>query len=303
MRQKIVRHVVDIYSLPTGYPIFAMLSHPGRVRKGNEDACAASPEAGIFVVCDGMGGAAAGEVASHLAAETLLTHLLESAPEPDAGGRAATPQVRLNAAIQAANHAIFQKARNSPEFSGMGTTLVAILYIEPPTSADTVDTDILPPAVPPLWLAHVGDSRCYLYRDRELSQLTADHSLVEEQLRAGQITAAEAARSPMRNFITRAVGSQSSVDADIQGLRSQPGDIYLLASDGLNRELSDADIATVLADIPSPPTEPYLNAACQSLITAANQHGGRDNITVLLVAFPHGIERRRLRRPDPDPTP
>jgi PPM family protein phosphatase len=286
--------------LPTPDLIYAMLTHPGRVRQGNEDACAVSLEANAFVVCDGMGGAAAGEVASHLAAEKFLAHLTPNGAESP---RPATPQARLNAAIQAANHSIFQKARNSPELSGMGTTLVALLYVPAPTPpADADPTEALTPTEAPdpterptLWLAHVGDSRCYLYRQRTLTQLTADHSLVEEQLRAGQITAAEAARSPMRNFITRAVGSQSSTDADIQCLRPEPGDLYLLASDGLNRELSDADIATVLADVPSPPTEPYLAAACQTLINAANQHGGRDNITVLLVGFPKGIERRKRR--------
>ena len=280
-----------------------MLSHPGRVRKGNEDACAASPEAGIFVVCDGMGGAAAGEVASHLAAETLLTHLLGPLRSPTP---AAAPPLRRSASTPPSRPPTTPSSRrratppSSPAWAPRSSPFSTSSRRPRPIPSTPTSC---PRQFHRLWLAHVGDSRCYLYRDRELSQLTADHSLVEEQLRAGQITAAEAARSPMRNFITRAVGSQSSVDADIQGLRPHPGDIYLLASDGLNRELSDADIATVLADIPSPPTEPYLNAACQSLITAANQHGGRDNITVLLVAFPHGIERRKLRRPDPDPTP
>jgi serine/threonine protein phosphatase PrpC len=262
--------------LPASQIIYAMLSHTGLLRKGNEDTCAAELDLGAFVVCDGMGGAAAGEVASHLAAETFLTHL-----EP----ADASAPARLTAAVEAANHVVFDKARHQPELSGMGTTLVALLH-----APDTAKPN------PDLWLAHVGDSRCYLYRGRGLVQLTDDHSLVEEQLRAGQITAYEAARSPMRNYITRAVGSQSTVDIDIQPLRTQPGDLYLLASDGLNRELTDSDIATVLADIPSPPTTPYLAAACKALITAANHHGGRDNVTVLLVAFPQGIERRKPRR-------
>ncbi|CAN5759199.1 Stp1/IreP family PP2C-type Ser/Thr phosphatase [soil metagenome] len=282
-------------TLPTDTLIYAMLSHRGRVRHGNEDACAASLSAGAFVVCDGMGGAAGGEVASLLAAETFLRHV--AAPATSTPPK--TPQARIQAAVQAANHAIFQKATQNTELSGMGTTLVALLYVPPkpgpvlepkPSAAITIR-----PVPPSLWLAHVGDSRCYLYRGRKLSQLTDDHSLVEEQLRAGQITAAEAAASPMRNLITRAVGSQATVEIDIQALRPQPGDLYLLASDGLNRELTDADIATVLADIPSPPTEPYLAAACQSLITAANNAGGRDNITVLLLAFPKGIERRKAK--------
>jgi serine/threonine protein phosphatase PrpC len=277
-----------------------MLSHPGIVRKGNEDACAASPKAGAFVVCDGMGGAAAGEVASHLAAETFLHLLTEPVagkikgelPDSPSAPAQLTPEGRLTAAIEAANHAVFQKAQENPELAGMGTTLVALLH----TAASASRTAPGETSAASLWLAHVGDSRCYLYRNRQLSQLTADHSLVEEQVRAGHITADEAANSPMRNYITRAVGSQAGVEIEIQSLQTQPGDLYLLASDGLNRELSDADIAVVLADVPSPPTQPYLAAACQALINAANNNGGHDNITVLLLAFHKGIERRKSRR-------
>jgi serine/threonine protein phosphatase PrpC len=272
--------------LHSNHLIYAMLTHPGRVRKGNEDACAASIEAGAFVVCDGMGGAAAGEVASHLAAETFIAHLAPSDPDSPPTQK---PQTRLNAAIQAANHAVFQKSRLSPDLSGMGTTLVALLYTPtpPPPSPSPTDSAItIRPTPPTLWLAHVGDSRCYRRRGRELTQLTSDHSFVEEQIRAGQITAAEAAYSPMRNLITRAVGSQAHADAEIQGHRPKPGDLYLLASDGLTRELSSEDISMVLADIPTPATQPYLAAACHSLIKAANHNGGHDNITVLLVAFP-----------------
>ncbi len=266
-----------------------MSSHPGRVRKGNEDACAASPEAGAYVVCDGMGGAAAGEVASHLAAETFLSQLRSSGSDANPDQK---PQARLNAAIHAANQVIFQKAHLEPELSGMGTTLVALLHSPVPPTPQSPQSDSQPdapitirPAPPTLWLAHVGDSRCYRRRGRELTQLTADHSLVEEQIRAGYITEAEAMFSPMRNVITRAVGSQEHVDVEIQGHRPRIGDLYLLASDGLNRELSSDDIAMVLSNIPTPATEPYLAAACESLIKAANHNGGHDNITVLLAAF------------------
>ncbi len=234
---------------------FAMLSHTGRVRKGNEDTCDARPENGLFVVCDGMGGAAAGEVASKLAADTFLAHLAAS-PSPD-------PATRLEAAIHAANDTVYQHACRHPELRGMGTTLVALLL--EPTS---------------LTLAHVGDSRCYLFRDRTLTPLTQDHSLVEEQLRSGQITAAQALHHPMRNIITRAVGSQPEVEPEIHTLTPHPGDLYLLASDGLTRDLTGEDLANIFLD-----AGPHLdlNSLAQRLIDTANQAGGGDNITVLLL--------------------
>jgi protein phosphatase len=266
--------------------IYAMLTHRGRVRHGNEDTCAASPEAGAYVVCDGMGGAAAGEIASNLAADTFLAHL---APQLR-GAEQAKPQARLNAAIQAANQAVYQQSRQSAKLAGMGTTLVALLHapilngknVKRRTASDHTNSRVTDP--PTLWLGHVGDSRCYRRRRGKLEQLTHDHSLVEEQLRAGQITAAQAAHSPMRNLITRAIGSQATVDADIQSHRPQPNDLYLLASDGLTHEVDDEEISTILAAIPKPPTAKSLTAACEALITAANRNGGRDNITVLLVA-------------------
>ena len=167
-----------------------MLSHRGLVRRGNEDACAACAEAGAFVVCDGMGGAAAGEVASQLAAETFLSHLRSSNANGN-GGHAVGPQERLCTAILAANQAVYQRSRQSSKLAGMGTTLVALLA---PVSSEN-------PEDPTLWLAHVGDSRCYRLRHGHLQQLTHDHALVEDQLRAGQITPAQAAVSPMRSCI------------------------------------------------------------------------------------------------------
>jgi serine/threonine protein phosphatase PrpC len=266
--------------------IYAMLTHRGRVRHGNEDTCAAAPEAGAYVVCDGMGGAAAGEVASNLAADTFLAHLTPPLRDTEP----VNPQARLDAAIQAANQAVYQQSRQSAKLSGMGTTLVALLHapilngknVKRRTPTDHTNSRVTDP--PTLWLGHVGDSRCYRRRRGKLEQLTHDHSLVEEQVRAGQITAAQAARSPMRNLITRAIGSQATVEADIQSHRPQPNDVYLLASDGLTHEVDDEEISTILAAIPKPPTARSLTAACEALITAANRNGGRDNITVLLVA-------------------
>jgi serine/threonine protein phosphatase PrpC len=252
-----------------------MLSDSGRVRKNNEDACAFSPSAGVFVVCDGMGGAAAGEVASRLAADTFLQNLVNSTSETPAP----KPQAALTAAINAANQAVFQHARQNPPLAGMGTTLVALFHTSSSLEAASSEAH-------ELWLTHVGDSRCYRLRDGRLALLTADHSVVEDQLRAGQITPEQAAHSPLRNLITRAIGSHPHVDSEIQNHSMLPGDLYLLASDGLTRELSDDDLTRILTSIPAPANEPILNAACESLVAAANFHGGHDNITVILVAVP-----------------
>ncbi|MBN9615075.1 MAG: serine/threonine protein phosphatase [Acidobacteriales bacterium 59-55] len=257
--------------MPSNHLIHAMLSHPGLVRRGNEDACAAAPEAGAFVVCDGMGGAAAGEVASRLAAETFLARLTEAAA--DNGSLAAHTEARLGAAVNAANQAVYRQSRRSPKLAGMGTTLVALAA---------------PDAANAIWITHVGDSRCYRLRHGHLQQLTNDHSLVAEQLRAGQITPTQAACSPMRNYITRAIGSESDVEAEIQSRHVQTGDLYLLASDGLTHDVADIEIESILAGIPIPATQPVLAETCEALISAANRNGGHDNITVLLAAVAVG---------------
>jgi PPM family protein phosphatase len=270
--------------------IYAMLTHRGRVRQGNEDTCAADPAAGAFVVCDGMGGAAAGELASNLAADTFLANLTL----PLSDRRGVRPQTRLTAAIQAANQAVYQQSRQSAAFAGMGTTLVALLHVPATNGIGTRrtpnnHTGSRASDPPTLWLGHVGDSRCYRCRRGNLEQLTEDHSLVEEQVRAGQITVEQAAVSPMRNLITRAIGSMATVEADIQSHRPQANDLYLLTSDGLTHEISDGEIEEILTAIPTPQTNEALTLACEALITAANRNGGNDNITVLLVAVAPGL--------------
>src|SRR5271154_4670878 len=225
-------------------------SDQGRTRKSNEDAYGLSlrnSEAACnFVVCDGMGGAAAGEVASRLAVDAMLRAMDEGVLTLES----------FQHAVDAPNHSVHHSAAQNPSQAGMGTTLVAMA-----TRGNCA------------WVAHVGDSRCYRLRDGKLERLTLDHSLVDEQVRLGQLTPAQAETSPMRNVITRAVGTQDEVDADVIEFAVAPGDLYLLASDGLMREVDDQQIAAILR------ASGDLEQTCAQLIEAANRAGGRDNIT------------------------
>ena len=229
----------------------AGITDRGRCRRANEDFFVMLPEAGVFVVCDGMGGAAAGETASHLAAETAAAALAKA--KKGAGA--------IREAVRLANRAVYERARRDRRLEGMGTTLVALSV-----SGNTA------------WLGHVGDSRCYRWRSGTLERLTQDHSLVEEQIRIGRMTREQARRSPMQNVITRAVGTRAEVIADVQEIELRRDDMYLIASDGLTRELTDTAIAGVLLASNSD-----LDATCANLIAAANAAGGRDNITCVLV--------------------
>jgi protein phosphatase len=231
----------------------AGITDRGRSRRANEDFFVMLPEAGAFVVCDGMGGAAAGETASHLAAETAAAALAKA--KRSAGA--------IREAVRLANSAVYERARRDRRLEGMGTTLV-VLSLSGKTA----------------WVGHVGDSRCYRWRSGTLERLTQDHSLVEEQIRIGRMTREQARRSPMQNVITRAVGTRAEVVADVQEFQLQHDDVFLLASDGLTRELADAAIAGILRADGSD-----LDAACANLIAAANAAGGRDNITCVLVRF------------------
>jgi serine/threonine protein phosphatase PrpC len=235
----------------------------GRVRSSNEDAFDYRPDLGIFVVCDGMGGAAAGEVASRASVDAFLDAFdAESAAVAAEAHKAhwADPAGLLDEAVAAANDAVFSLAQDDARLRGMGTTLVALLMEEQRA-----------------WVAHVGDSRCYRMRKGALERLTEDHSLVDEQVRRGHLTPQEAERSPLRNVITRAIGSHGSVVAEISEIDVQTGDLLLLCSDGLIREVSDTKIGAVLAGSTD------LNQTCNQLIAAANANGGKDNITCLLV--------------------
>jgi PPM family protein phosphatase len=220
----------------------------GRQRNANEDAFYA--RAPVFAVADGMGGAQAGEVASRVAAEAF-----ESAGERDDA-----PERYLSMVVTAANERIHELAQSDASRSGMGTTLTAALIRDDEVS-----------------LAHVGDSRAYVLRDRELKRLTSDHSLVEELRRQGRLTEAQAEEHPQRSIITRALGPEPDVEVDTMTVPARPGDVFVLCSDGLTTMVPEARIARILERSKS------LESAVSRLVREANEGGGRDNITV--VAF------------------
>lgn len=231
----------------------AAVTDRGRKRPSNEDAFGYSVEHGVYVVCDGMGGAAAGEIASSIAVDEMMRLL--------AAGSANHPQsTEVEQAINAANLAIYTRAQRSNKLSGMGTTMVALLADERRA-----------------WMLNIGDSRGYRLRNSRLEQITLDHSLVEEQVRLGRMTRGEAMRSPLRNVITRALGTQTCITPDVFELEVEPNDLFLLCSDGLTRELSDPLIESLLC-VGAP-----LEEMCARLVAAANQAGGHDNITCLLI--------------------
>jgi PPM family protein phosphatase len=235
----------------------AAVTDRGRKRPSNEDAFGFSVEHGVYLVCDGMGGAAAGEIASSLAVDEVL-RLLSSRSQ------AANPPAAAEQALCAANQAIFTRGQRNCRLSGMGTTLVGLIAEESRA-----------------WVLNIGDSRCYRLRNRRLRQLTVDHSLVEEQVRLGRMTRAEALRSPLKNVITRALGTQSQVTPDIFEVEAEVGDLFLLCSDGLTREVSDSLIESLLVTGVSGDSSP--RNLCARLVEAAKKAGGHDNITCLLV--------------------
>lgn len=219
----------------------------GRQREANEDRYFA--RAPVFAVADGMGGAQAGEIASRIAVDAFE-------PERDEG---MPPEQYLSSTVQRANREIFEFAQRDSERSGMGTTLTAALV-----RGDEVS------------FGHVGDSRAYRFRDGELTQLTADHSLVEELRRQGKLTQDQAADHPQRSVITRALGPEPDVNVDTMTVRARDGDVFVLCSDGLTTMLVDDEIAAVLAAADG------LKDAARHLVRAANDRGGRDNITVVI---------------------
>jgi serine/threonine protein phosphatase PrpC len=248
---------------------FGARSDRGRARENNEDSFALAPELNLFVLSDGMGGLAAGEVASKLATETLISHCREAAANPSlplTGEHLPELSVtsnRLASAIRIANRVVYAAAQGNEQKRGMGATVVAVCLMDEQRVS----------------VAHVGDSRLYRLRGRDFVQLTEDHSFVAEQVRRGMMTQHEAENSNMQSVLLRALGVEPEVQVDVSEKDLMEGDALLLCSDGLTRELSNAQVAASLADKEDP------QEAADSLIEVANQAGGGDNITAVVIRY------------------
>jgi PPM family protein phosphatase len=241
-------------------------THPGMVRSHNEDSVACEPSCGLVVLADGMGGYNAGEVASGIAVSVVVTEvshaLSDSSPidlDKESGVELGVELLRDN--IQKANASIFHAAESQPQYSGMGTTIVSGLFYD-----NRVAT------------GHVGDSRMYRLRGETLESITRDHSLLQEQIDGGIISIEDARLSKNKNLVTRAVGIDAEVVPEIHVHDVLVGDIYLLCSDGLNDMVEDDDIQATLYALQN-----NLPLAASQLIQMANDNGGRDNVSVILV--------------------
>lgn len=251
---------------------YAAKSDPGMVRKNNEDNMLVLPEVGLFVVADGMGGHASGEIASKIAVETIKE---EAAVIPKLGARRSfwkwlfgrkqtfNAMEFLKKTVKLANSRIYREAQKTPENHGMGTTVAAAIKTEEA-----------------LLTAHVGDSRIYRLRDSKLTQLTSDHSLAAELVRQGVLTPEEALYSTPKNILTRALGVKEEVAEEIIYHSIEPGDMLLLGSDGLTNMVEDEDLARIISR-----KNKTIEEKVDDLVDTANKAGGDDNVTVVLVAF------------------
>ena len=245
---------------------FCALTATGRVRSHNEDSLFASPELGLAVVADGMGGYQAGEVASEIAVKVIVDCVRASLGEPTVQDSRHEPEAWvmsqvLHDAVMLANHEIFQAAAEHQEYRGMGTTVVAALFRDGE-----------------LCVAYVGDSRAYRWRGGNLHRMSADHSVIQEFVASGLYSEAEARARFNTSLVTRALGVDAEVEVDIAEERIVPGDLYLLCSDGLTDMVEDERIAGALNR-----EAENLNTTAEQLVTLANEAGGRDNISLILV--------------------
>ncbi len=241
-------------------------THPGRVRAHNEDSVACEASCGLVVLTDGMGGHNAGEVASGIAVSVVASEikhsLQEARPEDkDAVSGEDMAVVLLRNNIRKANSSIYHAAHSQPQYAGMGTTIVSALFYDNRVA-----------------VAHIGDSRMYRLRGEIFACITRDHSLLQEQIDSGMISRADARVSKNKNLVTRAVGIDEDVEVEVHVHEVQRGDIYLLCSDGLNDMVEDDDIADIVMALKS-----NIPLMATQLIQAANDNGGRDNVSVILV--------------------
>ena len=250
---------------------FHAQTDPGLVRDNNEDAVSLDDERGVAVLADGMGGYNAGEVASAMAATFIKSELGRWIAEGGHESSSRELKRAMEVCVDNANRSIFNAANANPQYAGMGTTLVMGVF---------QDSRVV--------IGHVGDSRCYRLRRGEFVQMTRDHSLLQEQLDAGLITAEQAQYATHRNLVTRALGVEDAVLLEVNEYRVEDGDLYLFCSDGLNDMLSDERIAALLV------TAGSLEEKAAALVFAANEAGGRDNISVILAAARARTARRGL---------
>ena len=242
------------------------LTDVGRQRDHNEDAIASDDMIGFVVLADGMGGYRAGEVASEMAVLSITSELMETLANQCPGkvdaalGKQAEAQLIINA-VNSANDVIYTVSKTQPQCAGMGTTLVVGIFTNNK-----------------LLVGHVGDSRMYRLRKQLLSQITEDHSLLQEQINAGLITAEQAKYSANKNLVTRALGVDAEVELELNEYDVEVGDIYLLCSDGLTDMVDDEAIQSALNKL-----MPDMNNAAKALVHMANENGGKDNISVILV--------------------
>ncbi len=251
-------------------------SHTGKVREHNEDTIAFDADLGLMVLADGMGGYNAGEVASGIAVKTIVNLVRDSADREDLSALdQATGLTRrsivLRDAVLRANKVIFQTAKTQPQCEGMGTTVVGALFYD-----DRVT------------IAHVGDSRMYRVRGSKLEQVTSDHSLLQELVDRGFYSPEEAQRAANKNYVTRALGVEPTVEVEIQEDVVQKGDRYIICSDGLSDMVEDADIHLTVNTFGA-----NLDTVAKQLIQLANDNGGRDNISVLMAQVMESFPARR----------
>ena len=243
----------------------------GMIRENNEDAVAVDSLTGLCILADGMGGYNAGEIASGMACAFIKSEMSRWLSQAGKNANAKEVKRALEICVQNANHSIFNAANSNPQYTGMGTTLVVGVF-----------------QGGRLTLGHIGDSRCYRLRGVDFQQITKDHSLLQEQIDAGLITPEQALSSSNKNLVTRALGVEDAVLLDVTEHRVEEGDLYMMCSDGLSDMVRDSALTDIIT------ADTGLEQKSKQLIAAANEGGGRDNISVVLIRAKQAVVKRGL---------